>query len=83
MTSAFSKIHRPPGEQASSQQAQKQFHIPGGPANVPLPPMGHFHFLPSQPHVTLFNYGEGFGNDPNIQSLQLEANKKLLQQQIE
>lgn len=74
---------RPPGEQASSQQAQKQFHIPGGPANVPFPPMGHFHFLPSQPHVTPLNYGEGFGNDPNIQSLQFEANKKLLQQQIE
>jgi E3 ubiquitin-protein ligase synoviolin len=45
--------------------------------------MGHFHFLPSQPHVTPLNYGEGFGNDPNIQSLQFEANKKLLQQQIE
>ncbi|GAU18926.1 hypothetical protein TSUD_229160 [Trifolium subterraneum] len=74
---------RPPGEQASSQQAQQQFHIPGGPANVSFPPMGHFHFIPSQPHMTLLNYGEGFGNDPNIQSLQLEANKKLLQQQIE
>ncbi|PNX71963.1 E3 ubiquitin-protein ligase synoviolin, partial [Trifolium pratense] len=72
----------PPGE-ASSQQAQKQFHIPGGPANVPFPPMGHFHLIPSQAHVTHLNYGEGFGNDPNIQSLQLELNKKLLQQQIE
>ncbi|XP_004511428.1 ERAD-associated E3 ubiquitin-protein ligase HRD1B isoform X2 [Cicer arietinum] len=71
------------GEQASSQQAQKQFHIPGGPTNVPFPPMGHFHFLPSHPHAAPLNYGVGLGNDPNISNFQMEAHKKVLQQQIE
>lgn len=68
------------GEQASSQQAQNQFHIPGGPINAPFPPTGHFHFLPSQPYMAPLNYGEGFENDPNISKSQLEAHKKILQQ---
>lgn len=71
------------GEQASSQQAQNQFHIPGGPINAPFPSTGHFHYLPSQPYMAPLNYGEGFENDPNISKSQLEAHKKILQQQIE
>ncbi|KAJ1390883.1 E3 ubiquitin-protein ligase [Sesbania bispinosa] len=71
------------GEQASSEQAQKQFLIPGGPTNVSFPPMGHYHSLPSQTQTVPVNYGEGFGNDPNNQSSQLEAHRKFLQWQIE
>ncbi|XP_061369442.1 ERAD-associated E3 ubiquitin-protein ligase HRD1B-like [Gastrolobium bilobum] len=71
------------GEQASREQAQNQFLIPGGPSNVSFPPMGHFHFLPSQPHAAPVNYGEEFGNDPNILRSPLEAQRKFLQYQIE
>lgn len=45
--------------------------------------MGHFHFLPSHPHAAPLNYGVGLGNDPNISNFQMEAHKKVLQQQIE
>ncbi|KAK7253126.1 hypothetical protein RIF29_37578 [Crotalaria pallida] len=71
------------GEQASSQQVQKQFVIPGGPTNVSFPPMGHFHFQPSQTHAAPVNYGERFENDPNVPSSLLEAQRKLIQYQIE
>lgn len=71
------------GGQASSEQAQRQFFIPGGPANVSFPPMGQFHFLPSQTPVAPVNCGEGLGNDPNIPSFQVEAQRKFLQYQIE
>lgn len=71
------------GEQASSEQAQKQFLNPGGSTNVSFPPMGHFHFQPNQTHVAPVNYGEGFRNDPNIPGAQLEAHRKLIQYQIE
>ncbi|XP_057450167.1 ERAD-associated E3 ubiquitin-protein ligase HRD1B-like [Lotus japonicus] len=71
------------GEQASSEQAQKQFLIPGQPTNVSFPPMGHYNFLPSQTFASPVNYGEAFGNDPNIPSSQLEAHRKFLRWQIE
>ncbi|XP_057428714.1 ERAD-associated E3 ubiquitin-protein ligase HRD1B-like [Lotus japonicus] len=71
------------GEQASSEQAQKQFLIPGQPTNVSFPPMGHYNFLPSQTFAAPVNYGEAFGNDPNIPSSQLEAHRKFLRWQIE
>ncbi|XP_027360444.1 ERAD-associated E3 ubiquitin-protein ligase HRD1A-like isoform X2 [Abrus precatorius] len=64
------------GAQASSEQAQRQFLILGGPTNVCFPPMQHFQFLNPV-------YGEGFGNDPNVPSSQLEAQRKLLQCQIQ
>ncbi|KAE9606494.1 putative transcription factor C2H2 family [Lupinus albus] len=68
------------GEGASSEQVQKQFVIPGRSSNVSFSPMGHFQFLPSQSPV---NYGEGFENDPNMPSPLLEAQRKLIQYQIE
>ncbi|KAK7264017.1 hypothetical protein RJT34_31619 [Clitoria ternatea] len=63
--------------QASTEHAQKQFVIPDGPLNVSSPPMGNFYFLPSQMHAAYVNYGEGFGNDPNVSNSQLEAQRKL------
>ncbi|XP_019420985.1 PREDICTED: ERAD-associated E3 ubiquitin-protein ligase HRD1B-like isoform X1 [Lupinus angustifolius] len=71
------------GEGASSKQVQNQFVIPGGSSNVSFPPMGHFQFLPSQSQAAPVNYGEGFGNDPNMPSSLLEAQRKLIQYQIE
>ncbi|KAK7307972.1 hypothetical protein VNO77_41498 [Canavalia gladiata] len=71
------------GEEASSEQTQRQFLIPGAPTNVSFPPIQHFQFLPSQIYATPLNYGEGFGNDPNVPSSQLEAQRKLLQCQIQ
>ncbi|XP_020230081.1 ERAD-associated E3 ubiquitin-protein ligase HRD1B isoform X2 [Cajanus cajan] len=71
------------GEQTSSEQALRQFLIPGGPTNVSFPMMQQFHFLPSQTYAAPVNYGEGFENDPNIPSSPLEAQKKLLQCQIQ
>lgn len=68
------------GEQASSEQALKQFVMPGGPT---FPQTGHFHFLPSQTHAAPMTYGVEFGNDPNMPSFQLEAQRKLIQYQIE
>ncbi|KAF7836519.1 ERAD-associated E3 ubiquitin-protein ligase HRD1B-like isoform X1 [Senna tora] len=71
------------GEHASSEQTQRQFLIPGGPMNVPFPPMGQFLFPASLAHAANMNNGEGSGYDPNMPSSQLEAQKKLLQYQIE
>lgn len=71
------------GEQTSSEEAQRQFLIAGRPPNLSFPPMQNFHFLPSQAHASPVNYGEGFENDPNIPSSQLEAYRKLLQCQIQ
>ncbi|KAJ1406671.1 Zinc finger, RING-type [Sesbania bispinosa] len=65
------------GEQASSEQAQKQYVIPGGPMNVSSPPMRSFYFVPSQTHAAHMNSGEGFANDPNMPNSQLEAQRKL------
>ncbi|XP_027354661.1 ERAD-associated E3 ubiquitin-protein ligase HRD1B-like [Abrus precatorius] len=75
------------GEQASIEQAQKQFVIPDGPLSASIPPMGNFNFLPSQTHVAHMNYGEGFINDPNMPNSQQEAQRKLqielLQNQVQ
>ncbi|XLR22778.1 hypothetical protein S83_050678 [Arachis hypogaea] len=57
------------GEQASSEQAQKPFVFHGG-LIVSFPQMGHFHLFPSQTH-------------PDMPSSHLEAQRKLLQYQIE
>ncbi|KAK7312155.1 hypothetical protein VNO77_35812 [Canavalia gladiata] len=65
------------GEQASTEQAQRQFVIPDGAMNVSFPPMGNFYLLPSQTHAAHLNYGEGFGNDQNVPNSQLEAQRKL------
>lgn len=65
------------GGQASSEQAQKQFVIPGGPMNVSFPPMQNLYFLPSQIHAAHMTYGEGFGNDPHMPNSQLGSQIKL------
>ncbi|KAL1333265.1 ERAD-associated E3 ubiquitin-protein ligase HRD1B [Arachis ipaensis] len=70
------------GEQASGEQAQQQFVLPGGPM-ISFPQMGPFHFLPSQTRGAPANYGVEFGVDPNMPSSHLEAHRKLLQYQIE
>ncbi|KAI4322031.1 hypothetical protein L6164_021758 [Bauhinia variegata] len=67
------------GEQ-DNEQSQKQF---SGPTNTSFPPMGKCLFLPSQICGTNLTYGEGFGNDPNMPSSLLEAQRKLIQYQIE
>lgn len=71
------------GEQALSARTQRQLVIPGGPMNVSFPPMGQFLFPPSVTHASNENSREGFGFDPNMPSSQLEAERKLLQCQIE
>lgn len=62
--------------EASGEEVQKQFVIPGGPVNASLPPMHNFYFLPSQTHATNMNHGEGFGSDPNMPNSQLEAQRR-------
>ncbi|KAL1355613.1 hypothetical protein AAHE18_05G125900 [Arachis hypogaea] len=69
-------------EQASSEQAQKPLVFPGGPI-VSFPQMGHFHLFPSQTHPVPANHGMEFGVYPNMPSSHLEAQRKLLQYQIE
>ncbi|KAI5440215.1 ERAD-associated E3 ubiquitin-protein ligase HRD1B isoform X2 [Lathyrus oleraceus] len=69
------------GEQASSEQAQQKFHNPGGPRDVPFPPMGQS--LPSQPYAAPSNYGERIGNDRNSRKVVFEAHKQMFQEQIE
>ncbi|KEH30649.1 hypothetical protein MTR_4g077703 [Medicago truncatula] len=47
------------GEQVSSEQAQKQFVIPGGPMNASSSPVQSFYVPPSQTHAAHMTYGEG------------------------
>ncbi|CAL0329375.1 unnamed protein product [Lupinus luteus] len=70
-------------EACRSEHAQKQFVIPGRPMNVSYPPTGNFNFPPSQTHTAPVNYGEGFGNDRNIPNSLVEAQRKVLELQIE
>ncbi|KAI4295302.1 hypothetical protein L6164_035363 [Bauhinia variegata] len=84
----YPSIQRPMGESSNTElngeqnneQSQKQF---GGPSSMSFPPMGNCIFLPSQTRGANLNYGEGFGNDPNMPSSHLEAQRKLIQYQIE
>ncbi|KAE9620232.1 putative transcription factor C2H2 family [Lupinus albus] len=71
-------------EQAcSSEHTQKQFVIPGGSMNVSYPPTGNFNFLHSQTHTDAVTYGDGFGNDPHMPNSLVEAQRRVLQLQIE
>lgn len=64
-------------------QPQQQFAIPGGPSNSPFPQSPHCIFVPFQTPGANVTYGDRFGSNLNIPDSQLEAQKKLLSNQIE
>ena len=64
-------------------QPQQQFAIPGGPSNFPFPQSPHCIFVPFQTPGANVTYGDRFGNNLNIPDSQLEAQKKILSNQIE
>ncbi|KAL4296546.1 hypothetical protein GQ457_12G026870 [Hibiscus cannabinus] len=61
----------------------QQFAIPGGQTNLPYTQFPHCVFVPIQLHGANGNSGEGSGSNQNISDSQLEAQKKIIQQQIE
>ncbi|XVF05007.1 hypothetical protein REPUB_Repub05bG0134000 [Reevesia pubescens] len=62
---------------------QQQIAIPGGHANFSFPQLPNCVFVPLQLPGANGNSGEGSGSNQNIPDSQLEAQKKIIQQQIE
>ncbi|KAK8695539.1 hypothetical protein V6N13_000692 [Hibiscus sabdariffa] len=62
---------------------QQQFAIAGGQGNLTFPQFPHCVFVPIQLPGANGNSGEGSRSNQNISDSQLEAQKKIIQQQIE
>ena len=62
---------------------QQQFAAPGGHANLSFPQFPHRVFVPFQLPGANGNSGEGSGSHQNIPDSKLEAQKKIIEQQIE
>uniref|UniRef100_A0A2C9VBP1 RING-type E3 ubiquitin transferase n=1 Tax=Manihot esculenta TaxID=3983 RepID=A0A2C9VBP1_MANES len=67
-------------EQALIGQSQRESAFPAGPSNLSLPQFSHYVFAPFQVPGANADHGDRLGNMPNSE---LEAQKKLLQHQIE
>ncbi|XP_022729986.1 ERAD-associated E3 ubiquitin-protein ligase HRD1B-like isoform X2 [Durio zibethinus] len=67
----------------STSIGQQQFAIPGGHANLSFPQFPHCVFGTFQLPGASGSLGEGFGSNQNIPDSQLEAQEKIIQQQIE
>ncbi len=67
-------------EQAFIGQSQQESAFHAGPSNLSLPQFSHCIFVPFQVPGANANYGDRLGSVPNSE---LEAQKKLLEHQIE
>lgn len=67
----------------STSIGQQQFAIPGGQANLPFPQFPNCVFVPFQLPAANGNSGGGSGSNQNSSDSQLEAQKKIIEQQIE
>ncbi|XP_057970729.1 ERAD-associated E3 ubiquitin-protein ligase HRD1B-like [Malania oleifera] len=70
------------GQAASGLQQNQQFALPGH-TNFPFSQFPPSTFVPFQAPVTNFTSGVRLGSYPNLPLVQLEAQKKLLENQIE